>query len=76
MANWPVQANGTMRAWSDLTEGERLQLLEQFQRVLDDDGPSCDLERKIARMQAWLGERGVRITEADIRPPRPPRSRS
>ena len=56
-----------LRAWPDLTGAERDALLRAYQVELDRAPRTCSFDEKLARMQAWLGDRGVAITEADIR---------
>ncbi len=56
-----------IRAWSGLTEGERAGLLADYQRAMDREAPTCEFGEKLARMQRWLAERGVSITEDEIR---------
>ncbi len=56
-----------LRAWSDLSEAERARLLADYQQILDREAPTCEFGAKLARMQHWLAERGVSITEAEIR---------
>lgn len=55
------------RPWSSLTEDERSALLAAYQPVLDREAQTCSFETKLARMQAWLAERGVSISEAEVR---------
>ena len=57
------------RPWSSLTEDERSALLADYQRVLDTQPLTCSFDAKLARMQAFLAERGVSISEAEIRGP-------
>ena len=56
-----------LRPWTSLTEDERSALLSAYQPVLDREAPTCSFDAKLARMQAWLAERGVSISEAEIR---------
>lgn len=64
-----ISGQPILRAWSTLTDGERSLLLAAYQPVLDCQGPTCSFEVKLIRMQAWLAERGISITEAEIRSP-------
>lgn len=58
-----------LRPWSSLGDDERARLLAEYQPVLDGQALTCSFETKLARMQAWLAERGVSITETEIRRP-------
>ncbi len=59
-----------LRPWSTLGEEERTRLQTEYQQVLDCESGTCSFEIKLDRMQRWLAERGVSITEAEIRQPR------
>ena len=63
----PEQGQRPLRAWPDLAAAERDALLQAYQAELDRTPRTCSFDEKLARMQAWLGDRGVAITEADIR---------
>jgi hypothetical protein len=63
-----------LRSWSSLSEAERTALLADYQPVLDTQPLTCSFEGKLARMQAWLAERGVSISEDEIRRPGRPGS--
>lgn len=56
-----------LRAWSGLSEAERNRLLADYQLAMDREAPTCEFGVKLARMQRWLADRGVSITEAEIR---------
>ena len=58
-----------LRPWT-LSEEERIRLQTEYQPVLDCESGNCSFETRLARMQRWLAERGVSITEAEIRRPR------
>lgn len=47
-------------------------LLADYQSVLDCEAGTCNFATKLARMQRWLAERGISITEAEIRTPKQP----
>ena len=49
----------SLRDWNTLTEAEQTALREANGRYLDQFPPTCDLETKIGRFQAWLAERGI-----------------
>lgn len=53
--------------WSALSEAEQTRLLAAYQGVLDCESPTCSFATKLERMQRWLAERGVSISEAEIR---------
>jgi hypothetical protein len=59
-----------LRPWSALAEDERDRLLAGYQDAMARETATCSLELKLQRMQAWLAQRGVSITEEDIRPRR------
>lgn len=56
-----------LRTWTELPEAERDRLLAEYQRVLDGEPPTCSFDSKLERMQRWLAEHGVTISEAEIR---------
>jgi len=56
-----------LRAWSDLSEAERAHLLSAYQQVLVRDVPTCSFDLKLERMQRWLADHGVSISEEEIR---------
>ncbi|MFN3867633.1 MAG: hypothetical protein ACK4MF_01050 [Hyphomicrobiaceae bacterium] len=56
-----------LRAWSDLSAAERDRLLAEYQRVLDAEPPTCSFDTKLERMQRWLEQQGVSLSEAEIR---------
>lgn len=56
-----------LRAWSALSEVERDRLLAEYQSVLDAEPPTCSFDTKLERMQRWLAERGISLSEAEIR---------
>lgn len=58
-----------LRPWSSLGEEEQARLLADYQPVLDMQALTCSFEAKLARMQAFLAERGVSITAEEIRRP-------
>lgn len=62
-----MPADGKFKSWSQLTENERARLLADYQSVLACEGPTCSFSLKLERMQLWLAERGVTITEDEIR---------
>ena len=55
------------RPWSELPEVERDRLLAEYQRALDAEPPTCSFDTKLERMQRWLADHGVSISEAEIR---------
>ncbi len=57
------------RAWADLSETERTRLLVEYQATLDREPKTCEIDIKLARMQAWLEARGVVLEAADLRRP-------
>ncbi len=59
-----------LRPWSLLSESEQAELLLAYQSVLDTEALTCSFDRKLERMQSFLGMRGVSITEEEIRSPR------
>ncbi len=63
----PIPPLQELRPWTSLTEDERSALLAAYQPVLDHEAPTCSFDAKLARMQTWLAERGVSISEAEIR---------
>lgn len=65
-----MATSSELRPWSSLGEAEQARLLADYQPVLDSEAPTCSFETKLARMQTWLGQRGVSISEAEIRRPR------
>ena len=62
-----ISRHGKLKAWSDLSEQERAWLLEEYQRALALDAPTCSFDLKVERMQHWLAQHGVAISEAEIR---------
>lgn len=58
------------RTWSSLSEPERTRLMIDYQPILDTLPKTCSFETKLARMQDFLRERGISITEDEIRRPR------
>lgn len=56
-----------LRAWSSLSDDEQTQLLKDYQPVLDCMDGTCNFATKLERMQRWLAERGISITEEKIR---------
>jgi hypothetical protein len=65
--NGPTSA---LTPWSALSEDEQTRLQSAYQEVLDCESGTCSFEIKLDRMQRWLAERGVSITEGEIRRPR------
>lgn len=61
-----------LRSWSSLLEDERTALLLAYQPVANCNELTCSFDRKLSRMQAWLAEHGVTISEAEIRKKRTP----
>ena len=59
-----------LRPWSSLAYEEQTDLLVAYQPVVDCDGPTCSFDVKMARMAVWLRDKGISITEAEIRNPR------
>ena len=57
----------TLRPWSTLTDAQRAELLAAYQPVLDSEALTCSFEIKLFRMQQWLADRGISITEAETR---------
>lgn len=68
------EAAPELRPWSTLSEDERTRLMIDYQPVLDCMDGTCSFATKLERMQAWLAERGVSITEDEIRKPRQARA--
>jgi hypothetical protein len=68
-----VNPSAELRPWSSLSESERIELMLAYEPVLDAEARTCSFELKLERMQAFLKTRGVSITEAEIRSPRPRR---
>lgn len=62
-----MSAGMPLRPWSSLADAERESLLARYQKVMDCEGPTCSFALKIERMQRWLVEHGVSITEDEIR---------
>lgn len=60
----------TLRPWSALSDEERTSLLAEYQPVLDCESATCSFDAKLERMQRWLADKGVSITEAEIRAPK------
>ncbi len=58
---------GRLRRWSSLGDDERERLLAAYQRLADNDPPTCDFAVKLERMQRWLALHGVSISEDEIR---------
>lgn len=62
-----MAADMPTRPWSSLGEEERARLLADYQEALGRDGPTCNFDLKLERMQRWLAARGVSISEVEIR---------
>jgi len=60
----------TAHHWSPLSDTERTELLMAYQPVADCEKLTCSFDKKLKRMQPWLAERGVTISEAGHRTPR------
>lgn len=58
-----------LRPWSSLGEDEQIALMIAYQPELDAQQPTCDFATKLVRMQRWLAERSIAISEADMRRP-------
>ena len=54
------------RAWDSLTPEQEVELRVAFGHHLDRLPPSCSLDTKLQRFQAWLAERGVRFQAEDL----------
>ena len=54
-------------AWADLTPERQLALREAYGRDPDCLTETCALDAKTAHFSAWLAERGVRFSAADLR---------
>lgn len=73
MTQAPItQTTRRLKPWSALSQDERIRLQADYQSVLDCETGTCSFAMKLSRMQQWLAERGISITEDEIRRP-PPR---
>ncbi|WP_292025052.1 hypothetical protein [Maritimibacter sp. UBA3975] len=57
-----------MRNWADLPAEEQRVLREAYQAELDRAPRTCTLDEKILRFAAWLAERDVAFSAADLSP--------
>jgi len=48
-----------MRDWGALQRDERIKLLIEYGRYLDELPLTCSMETKEQRLKAWLAERGI-----------------
>ncbi|HBZ45147.1 MAG TPA: hypothetical protein DEO85_14070 [Maritimibacter sp.] len=55
-----------MRRWSELTPDEQLRIREEYQRVLDREPRTCDMDEKVARFTEWLAERDIIFSADEI----------
>ena len=59
-----------MTPWQDLAQQQQLDLRAAYAADPQCLTGTCALEAKTAQFIAWLAERGVTFTEADLRPNR------
>ena len=55
-----------MKAWTELTADEQLQLRLDYQAHLDSLPPTCSLDDKVTAFAKWLAERDVRFSLDDL----------
>jgi len=59
-----------MKPWHDLPPDEQIKLREAYAADPFCLTGTCSLEAKTAHFTAWLAERGVEFTQADLHPNR------
>lgn len=60
-------AEGPLTPWADLSPERRLELRAAYAADPACLTGTCSLEAKTSHFAAWLAERGVAFTEADLR---------
>ncbi len=55
-----------MKAWTDLTADEQLQLRLDYQAHLDTLPKTCSLDDKVAAFADWLATREVAFSREDL----------
>lgn len=55
-----------MKAWSDLTAQEQLDLRMAYQSHLDSQPPTCSMDDKVTAFANWLASRDVSFSQADV----------
>lgn len=53
-------------SWNELPKSRQVELLEAYGRYLDQLPPTCSMDTKVERFQAWLRERDIEY-EQDTR---------
>jgi hypothetical protein len=61
------EEEGALTPWADLAPERRLELRAAYAADPACLTGTCSLEAKTAHFAAWLAERGVAFTEADLR---------
>ena len=55
-----------MKAWAELTADQQLALRTAYQAHLDTLPPTCSMDDKVAAFAAWLADRDVGFSPADV----------
>jgi len=55
-----------LRPWNELNKQEQLNLRLAYQEELDSQPKTCSMDEKMQRFIAWLKERGVSFSQADL----------
>lgn len=55
-----------LRPWTSLTPDEQAELRRDYQPELDQLPGTCSLDTKTERFAAWLAERGIAFSMADL----------